>query len=107
MKNLAQKRAALLAKLETHCEFLRGSVTDVCATCSRANCICKRKSSRRSHRLTYKDAQQKTKTVFIPRGKLGQVRKMISNYQRIRKITEQLVEINVEIFKQSTRISRD
>jgi hypothetical protein len=38
---------------------------------------------------------------------LGQVRKMISNYQRIRKITEQLVEINVEIFKQATRISRN
>jgi len=106
MKNLTRKRAALLEKLETHSEFLRGSITDVCATCSRANCICKRKSSRRSHRLTYKDAQQKTKTVFIPRGKLGKVRKMISNYQRIRKITEQLMEINVEIFKRSTRVPR-
>lgn len=107
MKDLNQKRAALLAKLEKHRDFLRGSITDVCATCSRANCICKRKPSRRSYRLTYKDAQQKTKTVFIPRGELGKVRKLVSNYHLVRKITEQLIEINVEIFKQSTRVSRD
>jgi hypothetical protein len=32
---------------------------------------------------------------------------MVANYHRIRKITEQLVEINVEIFKQAARDSRD
>lgn len=107
MKKLNQKREALLRKLETHCDFLRGSITDVCAKCSRANCICQQKSSRRSYRLTYKDALQKTKTVYIPQSQLGKARAMVENYQRIRKITEQLIQINVEIFKQSARESRD
>lgn len=106
-KNLIRKRDALLGKFETHCDFLRGSITDVCSTCSRANCICDRKSTRRSYRLTYKDKQQKTKTVYISRSQLGKARRMVANYHRFRKITEQLVEINVEIFKQAARDSRD
>ena len=99
MKDLDQTRRDLLKQFQTHCSFLRGSLTSVCATCNRANCICEGKSSRRAYRLTYKDARQKTKTVYIARDQLGEVRKMIANYKRIREITEQLIEVNVEIFK--------
>ena len=106
-KNLIRKRETLLGKFEASCDFLRGSITDVCSTCSRANCICNKKSTRRSYRLTYKDTQQKTKTVYIARSQLGKARKLVANYNRIRKITEQLVEINIEIFKQAARDSRD
>ena len=57
----------------------------------------------RSYRLAYKDARQKTRTVFIPRDQLGRVKKMISNYGRVRKITKQLIVINVKLFKQTAR----
>ena len=107
MKSLNRKRGVLLGKLETHRDFLRGSISDVCATCSRANCICSPKSSRRAYRLTYKDAQQKTKTLYIPRTELGKAKRMIANYHRIRKVIEQMIEINIEIFKQTARDSRD
>lgn len=103
MKNLIQKRTDLLQKLSKYSDFLRGTITDVCVTCNRANCICSKKSLRRSYRLTYKDSEQKTKTIYIPRGRLGEVRKMVANYKRIRKITEQLIEVNAELFKQTTR----
>ena len=82
-KNLIRKRDALLGKFETHCDFLRGSITDVCSTCSRANCICDRKSTRRSYRLTYKDKQQKTKTVYISRSQLGKARVLDSTKSSI------------------------
>jgi len=103
MKDLIQKRSDLLQKLKAHSNCLRGSITHVCVTCNRANCICTQKSLRRAYRLTYKDREQKTKTLYIPRGQLGEVRKMVANYKRIRKITEQLIETNVEIFKQARR----
>ena len=103
MKDLDQKRSDLLKAFQRHRNFLRGSITSVCATCNRANCICQRKSPSRAYRLTYKDAQQKTKTVYISRDRLSEVRKMLANYKRIREITEQLTEVNVEIFKQNTR----
>ena len=100
MKDLIQKRSNLLQKLNKLDQCLRGSITHVCSTCNRANCICEKKSSRRSYRLTFKDSNQKTKTLYIPRGKLGEVRKMVANYKQMRKTTEQLIEINVELFKQ-------
>jgi len=103
MKNLIQKRSDLLQKLNELGKCLRGSITHVCATCNRANCICEKEASRRAYRLTFKDSNQKTKTLYIPRGKLGEVRKMVANYKQMRKITEQLIEINVEIFKQDAR----
>jgi len=106
MKKLTQKRANLLAKLNALGPVVRGSITQVCSTCNRANCICNVSSSKRAHRLTYKDAKQKTKTVYIPRGRLRQVRKMLANYKRMRHLSEQLIEINIEIFKSESKDSR-
>ena len=50
-------------------------------------------------RVTYKDSRQKTRIVYIPRSGLTEIRRMIANYAKTRKITEQLIETNIEIFK--------
>jgi intergrase/recombinase len=103
MKGLSRKRNALLKKLDQHSEFVRGSISSVCTTCNRARCICNKTSSRRAYRLTYKDNQQKTRIVYVPRDQLPRIRKMIANYARVRKIIEQLVETNIKIFKEKNR----
>ena len=100
MDNSSRKRNVLLKKLNQYSEFVRGSINSVCATCNRASCICKKKSSKMAYRLTYKDSQQKTRIVYIPRSKLRKMRKMIANYIKVRKIVEQLVELNIVEFKQ-------
>ena len=101
MKNLERKKDALLRKLEQNSDFVRGSLNSVCAKCSRARCICETKTARRAYRLTYKDSHQKTRIVYIPRSRLREIKKMIANYSRSRKIIEQLVETNLEIFKRN------
>ncbi len=103
MKGLARKRNVLLKKLDQHSEFVRGSITSVCATCNRARCICRKTSPRRAYRLTYKDGQQKTRIVYVPREQLPRIREMIANYARVRKIIEQLVETNIKMFKEEAR----
>lgn len=103
MKGLSRKRNTLLKKLDQHSEFVRGSISSVCTTCNRARCICNKTSSRRAYRLTYKDNQQKTRIVYVPRDQLPRIRKMIANYARVRKIIEQLVETNIKIFKEEYR----
>jgi len=103
MGNPILKRNALVKKLGQCSEFVRGSISSVCATCNRAHCICKRKPSRRAYRLTYKDSQQKTRIVYVPRSRLPRIRKMIANYARLRKLIEQLVETNIEVFKEEAR----
>ena len=103
MRDLVRKRKALLKKIGQCSEFVRGSINDVCATCNRARCTCQKKSSRRAYRLTYKVSQQKTRIVYVPRSQMPRVQKMIANYARLRKLIEQLVETNIELFKQDAR----
>ncbi len=99
MKDPLQRRKRLLRNFEQYSEFVRGSVNSVCAKCNRARCICEKKTSRRAYRLTYKDSQQKTRIVYVPRSRLPRIRRMITNYARVRKIIDQLIETNLEIFK--------
>ena len=99
MKRLVRKRNALLKRLEACSEFARGSINSVCATCNRARCVCDKKTLRKAYRLTYKDSQQRTRIVYIPRSRLAEIRKMIANYAKSRRIIEQLIETNILLFK--------
>ena len=56
-----------------------------------------------AYRLTYKDSQQKTRSVYVKKDQLPKMRKMIANYARLRKLIEQLVEVNIEAFKEESR----
>ena len=100
--NPAKKRNDLLKKLAQFPEFVRGSITSVCSTCNRVRCICSKKSSRMAYRLTYKDSQQRTRSVYVKKDQLPRMRKMIANYARLRKLIEQLVEVNIEAFKEKS-----
>ncbi len=102
MRDPFQRRNTLLSKLGQYSDFLRGSVNSVCAKCNRAHCICEKRTLRKAYRLTYKDSQQKTRIVYIPRSRLPEIRRMLANYARLRKTMEQLFETNIEIFKRGT-----
>lgn len=99
MKALLKKRENLMQRIAGYSEFFRGSITSVCSTCNRAACICTGKTKRRAYRLTYKDKEQKTRTVYIPQKQLPEARKMIDNYVKMRKIIDELFETNIAIFK--------
>ncbi len=99
MKDLIQKRKQLLVRLEQCADFVRGSINSVCAKCSRAGCICERPTSRRAYRLTYKDSGQRTRIVYVPRARLPEIKRKIANYSKLRKVIEELVETNIEMFK--------
>jgi len=99
MKDLIRKREKLLVRLEKCTDFVRGSINSVCAKCSRAGCICEKRTSRRAYRLTYKDSQQRTRIVYVPRERLPEIRRKIANYSKLRKIIEEFVVTNIEMFK--------
>jgi len=104
VKVLLKKRETLLRRIAEGSEFLRGSITSVCSTCNRATCICTGHPTGRAHRLTYKDAAQKTRTVYLSRSQLPRARKMLSNYAKMRKLNEELLELNIAIFKMQSRL---
>ena len=99
MNMLLKKRETLLRKIAECSEFLRGSITSVCSTCNRATCICTGRPKGRAYRLTYKDAAQKTRTVYLSRSQLPHARKLLTNYTKMRKLNEELLKMNIAIFK--------
>lgn len=103
MKKLVEKRKKVLTKVLACGDFVRGSISSVCSTCNRAHCTCTPRSSKRAYRLTYKDAQQKTKTVYVPESRLPEIRRLLAHHAQLRKLIDQLMTINVEIFKQSAQ----
>ncbi len=103
MNTLEMKRKVLLEKLSKYSYFVKGSLASVCMVCSRVNCVCTYPKGAVAHRLTYKGKNQKTRTVYVPNGRVKEVRKLISNYRMYRDITEMIFELNVRIFKESSR----
>lgn len=99
MKDLIKKREKLLNSFNKYSDFVRGSINSVCAKCNRAHCVCEKKTSRKSYRLTYKSSGQKTRIVYIPKDRLSEIKKKISNYSKAKNIIEEIVEANIEIFK--------
>ncbi len=104
MKGLIQKKESLLQEINGYSEFLRGSITSVCSTCNRANCICTGRPTGRAYRLTYKDKQQKTRTVYIARDQLQEARRMVSNHSKIRELMDKLFETNMAILKKKAKL---
>lgn len=103
MNTRRQQRAALLRELAQHSEFVRGSISSVCVTCNRSRCICRKTSSHRAYRLTYKNRQQKTRIVYVAQCRLPRMHKLIANYRRVRSLIEKLVETNIAAFKEESR----
>jgi len=99
MHPLIKRREVLLTRLVAAESFIKGSITCVCGTCGRSHCICTKKSATKAYRLTYKDGQQKTQIVYIPRKRLPEMNRLIANYARARALVQQIIETNIAIFK--------
>jgi hypothetical protein len=104
MKALLHKKELLLQRITDCSEFLRGSITSVCSTCNRANCICTGRSTRKAYRLTYKDKQQKTRTVYISHAQLPEARRMLTNYSKMRDLLDKLFETNIAMLKRKSKL---
>ena len=99
MQQLIKRRESLFARLVADGNFIKGSITCVCGTCGRSRCICTTKSTAKAYRLTYKDDQQKTQIVYIPRNRLPEMKRLTANYARVRALVQQINATNIAIFK--------
>lgn len=100
MSVLEKKRDEYIKQLWACTTMIKGSISSVCSSCNRANCICKKPTSLKAYRLTYKDADQKTKTIYVPKKKLGEAKKMISNFKKFREVMDRLIDVNLTKFKE-------
>jgi hypothetical protein len=103
VKKLNEQQEKLVEQLLKRKNMIKGSISSVCVNCSRANCTCETKTDRRAYRLTYKEKGQKSKILYVPREEVQAVEKMILNYKQSKLIIDQLIDVNVKIFKERTK----
>ena len=80
MEKLTQKQKKIVSEIVKAKDMIKGSISSVCSNCKRANCVCKTSANKKSYRLTYKDKNQTTKTVYVHKVNLKRVKNMISNF---------------------------
>ncbi|MFA6102663.1 MAG: hypothetical protein WC721_10790 [Victivallaceae bacterium] len=51
------------------------------------------------HQLTYKGEKNITRTVYLRKEKLAETKKMILNYQKTKRIIDNLIELNIMLLK--------
>ena len=104
LKALLKKQRVLMNRLPLCTNMIRGTINFICSRCKCSKCICRNNKNYKAYRLTYKDKNQKTKIVYVPKNKLKEIKIMISNYSKCRKVIGRMVELNIKIFKQRLRI---
>lgn len=93
-EKIGMRIANLLAGLSTADKVLKGSVNKVLLGERK-----KGKGKRKSLLLTYKGKGNKTRTVYVSSDRLAEVKRMTANYRRAKQALEEIVELNVRLFK--------
>ncbi len=93
-KKIRNKIAAELARLAGAGEILKGTVSKVVLGTRKSG-----RGKKTSYLLTYKGTGNKTRTVYVAKERVAEVKRMIAKYRKARTVIERIVELNVELFK--------
>lgn len=100
LEQLLAQRRELLRKIGRISNLIRGSVVVSTTRCGKARCKCSR-GKEFEHRVVYVSVVVggKRRNVAIPPERLSEVRGWSEQYQRLKRIVDELSEINVEILR--------
>jgi hypothetical protein len=100
LQELEQERAGLLSQIAALGDFRSGSITTIRGRCGKPNCHC-HKPDDPGHgpnvRLTRKVGGKTVSETFATPAALEKARREVAEYQRFRRLAQQLVEVNEEI----------
>lgn len=85
-----RRTAALLRRLSEVGPFVAASLLCVPHRCGNPRCKCARGEGKPAWRLTYKDKEQKTVTVYVPVGMLEEVRQWVKNYRAFKSLASEI-----------------
>ena len=88
---LLKKRSDLFKKLESHKDFLKGTLNQVRRRGQIAN----------AYHLTYKDKNQKTCTKYVSAKNLKKVEKGIKKMGYVKRILDEIAELNLDLIEKT------
>ena len=91
-----RRTASLLRRLGLVGPFVAATLVCVPHRCGNPRCKCAAGHGHRSWRLTYKDPEQKTVTVYVPVGMLEEVRQWARNYRAFKKLAAEISDAQLK-----------
>jgi len=85
-----RRTQSLLRRLADVGPFVAATLVCVPHRCGHPRCRCASGEKHPSWRLTYKDKEQKTVTVYVPVGMLEEVRQWVRNYRAFKKLASEI-----------------
>ena len=104
-----RRTAALLGRLARIGPFVAATLACVRHRCGNPRCRCAQGEGHPSWRLTYKDKDQKTVSVYVPVGMLQEVRQWIENHRAFKKLASEISDAQlarVRLFVREKRRSK-
>ncbi len=97
---LKKKRARLVDGFPDSQRLLRGSLVERYRKCGKPGCHCaKGKGHGPAYYLSVTLGAGKTRSYYVPVKRRRLVAKYLHNYKKLRQLTEQLIEINLELLE--------
>ncbi len=85
-----RRTRSLLKRLSRVGPFVAGTLACVRHRCGNPRCRCATGEKHPSWRLTYKDANQKTVSVYVPVGMLEEVCQWLKNYRALKSLASEI-----------------
>ncbi len=98
-KKISEQINYKLKEIKKHRYMLKGSINKVYTKCGNLNCKCTRGEKHEEYRLTYKGANNISKTIYLSKNKITKVKKMVESYQAAKVLFNEILELNVKLFK--------
>lgn len=99
ISQLARMRDARLKKLARIKPFIAGTIVEYKTVCGNANCRCARGEKHEMRHLTYKDANQKTVSVYIPVDKRPEVAEWVAEYKRLKGLMREIGDLQEQMLR--------
>jgi hypothetical protein len=95
---LEKRRDAKLKALASVGPVLQGSLAEIGVTCGNPNCRCARGHKHRSHILK-RQVGGRTRSLYVPVDMVGEVRKWVEEYRRVKRLLKDISDLNRSIIK--------
>ena len=105
LRRLRQKRRLLWKRTAEIEEFLRGSVVLMKRRCNFAGCRKCASGERHPTWVLTLHRKGKTQTVYVGKSRLGEAKRLVGNYRRVKGLLEAVAQINLVLLtrRKSTR----
>lgn len=99
IKKINEEINEKLKEIRKRKNMIKGSINMVYTKCGNPNCKCARGFKHQEYRLTYKDGNNITKTVYLSKRKINKIKKRIDNYKMAKKLFNDIIGLNLKLIK--------